>query len=54
MSNKPTITISVHPRALITLRDEAKKYKTTPQRMIKDLIKRYFEVDCETGEFWRP
>ena len=48
--SKPTITISLHPYAYTELKREAEKYKTTPQKIIKDLLRRYYEIDCDTGE----
>jgi len=48
--NKVKLSMSLHPNVMYKLRLESEKYNVTPQILIKQLIRRYYEIDPDTGE----
>ena len=49
--NKVKLSMSLHPNVMYKLRLESEKYNVTPQILIKQLIRRYYEIDPDTGEY---
>lgn len=50
MVDKVQITLQVHPDAANRLKQEAWKRNVKPSRLIKELIRQYYSIDCDTGE----